>query len=445
MNYKISSVISDVVSLNYNVKLNLTYILLGSIGRGIWLGNILSLFIVALVEESHTLFGLKPNEILGIGSALMGFATTIVVFPAGMIVDKIGKERVIRIAASVGIIAVFFMIFSLSIYGICIGLVLWGLFEGLSKPAVDSLFADSIASGSRSGIYCSAHAVEQFGMALGPFLNILLFVVLSDTWNINTLRYVMICGTILSFCSILVLFFFRDGKSIGSASEAIHLHKTRRVKTQSQHGRPAEHVRFVPIVLLIASIIIGCGAGMTIKYFPIYYKMIYHLKPSGVQLILGITAIFTGVISIVVQRFSLKTGRIEAIITVQIIATACLFLFVFYPPLLIMVLLFMIRGSFMNAAVPLTNSILMDFVPKKERGKWNSINTVAWGLFWNISAIFGGFLIGTDNFRRAFLFTALVYCVGIAPLFLLIRRVHHENHPLPQEGQEVLCQAEELQ
>ncbi len=82
----------------------------------------------------------------------------------------------------------------------------------------------------------------------------------------------------------------------------------------------------------------------------------------------------------------------------------------------------------MNASQPLSRSILMDVVPKSHRGKVNSFEALAWGLFWNMSAAIGGFLIGDgNNFRLCFLITASVYVVGTLPILLLIPLVAKEN------------------
>ena len=83
----------------------------------------------------------------------------------------------------------------------------------------------------------------------------------------------------------------------------------------------------------------------------------------------------------------------------------------------------------MNAAQPLSRSILMDVVPKKNRGKWNSLETLAWGFFWNFSAAIGGYLIGDEdpNFRLNFIVTASVYIIGIIPILFLIPLVSKER------------------
>ena len=82
----------------------------------------------------------------------------------------------------------------------------------------------------------------------------------------------------------------------------------------------------------------------------------------------------------------------------------------------------------MNASQPLSRSILMDVVPKNHRGKVNSLEALAWGLFWNVSAVVGGFLIGpTNNFRLNFIVTMGIYIFGTLPIILLFRSVAQEK------------------
>jgi MFS family permease len=151
------------------------------------------------------------------------------------------------------------------------------------------------------------------------------------------------------------------------------------------------------------------------------------MKPISVQIIMGVTSILTGIFGLLAQYFSKKKGRAEMIFAVQMSATVCLIFIGFYPAVFLMVPLFILRGSLMNASQPLSRSILMDVVQKKHRGKWNSVETIAWGLFWNASAVIGGFLIGDNNFQRCFFITAGIYIVGSIPILMLIPLVKRET------------------
>ena len=179
---------------------------------------------------------------------------------------------------------------------------------------------------------------------------------------------------------------------------------------------------------MVSNLIIGFGAGMTIKFFSVFFMVIYELKPISVQIIMGATSILTGLTSIWAQRMSLRNGRAITIFLVQGVATCCLFLIATYPPIFILVPIFLTRGSLMNASQPLSRSILMDVVPKNHRGFVNAIQALAWGLFWNVSAALGGFLIGDNNqFYLCFLITGFVYVLGTLPILLLIPLVSQER------------------
>jgi len=217
---------------------------------------------------------------------------------------------------------------------------------------------------------------------------------------------------------VFALLFFDDDYALGKKSEAVELS----VIQKNVNNSKIKNVRFiVPATILLSNLIVGMGAGMTIKFFPIFFIEIYKLKPITVQLIMGIMLITTGVLGLIARNISLKRGRVLIIFILQAIATACLIGIAFYPPLWVLIPLFIARGSLMNAGEPLSRSLIMDYVPKKYRGLFNSLQAIAWGLFWNFSAVVGGYLIGSNNrFYLCFFTTAGIYVVGVLLLLLII-------------------------
>ncbi|MHA1973987.1 MAG: MFS transporter [Candidatus Hodarchaeales archaeon] len=414
-------------SLNFNVKLVFIFSLLQSLGRGIWMGNVLSNWIYLIAGES--------NILLGLTSAITGLAMTMTVMPAGVLSDRLKRQTILRGASFFGFLGLSFAILAESLEMIFLALLFWGLFQGINRPSVESIFADSVESGNRSKVYAWVHLTRQFGMATGPFVNIGLFFILGDVWELPILKAVMIVGILISMTSLIILLLFRDDRSLGLSSERLEiedlqgnvLHKNGLVDLSQKTGLKTHQL--IIIIMLISNLIIGFGAGMTIKFFPIFFKEIYSLLPIAVQFIMGFTSIFTGLASIAAQKVSVKMGRAEIIFFVQGIATLCLFVISLYPIIEILIPIFLVRGSLMNASQPLSRSILMDVVPKNHRGKINSLQALAWGLFWNVSAAIGGFLIGSDNnFRLCFLITTGVYVLGTAPILLLIPLVGREKN-----------------
>ncbi|MFX1517385.1 MAG: MFS transporter [Promethearchaeota archaeon] len=406
-----------VKSLNHNVKLVFAFSFLQSVGRGIWMGNILSSYIFLITNES--------NELLGLTSAATGVAMTMTVLPAGYFSDRFPRDRILKGASIVGFIGLVCALLATDIVMIFVALLFWGLFQGMNRPSLEAIFADSVESGTRSKAYAWNHLIRQIAMASGPFVNIVLFIFLGDIWEIQILKIVMVFGLIISMSSLLIMLRFDDKKSLGIASEHLDLEYTPDSDQNNFLSRPS---LVIIITLLISNLVIGFGAGMTVKFFPIFFMKQYSLTPIPVQLIMGMTSVITGLTSIYTQKHSLKRGRAEMIFLVQGIATVCLFIISFYPPIFVLIPIFLTRGSLMNASQPLSRSILMDVVPKRNRGKINSLETLAWGMFWNFSAAIGGFLIGSNNnFRLCFIVTTCLYVIGTLLILIIIPLVAKEK------------------
>ncbi|MBD3191654.1 MAG: MFS transporter [Candidatus Heimdallarchaeota archaeon] len=435
-----ASILKVFRSLNYNVKLILLFYVVSSIALGIWMGNVMSFYIELLATESGGLFGLGSMQTLGLSSAASGITMTLFVFPSGFLADKYRRDIMLKIAAVIGIASMGIIIFGQSMIFVFIGLLVFGLFNALTRPALEALFADSITSGYRSRIYSWANLLRQFAMAFGPFFNIFLLLIFGNEWKLEIMTKVMYVGMAISVISLIILFLLKDDRSLGEASEAIPEEVTATAEKKEMLADKIEDIAtkkpslVIPLLLVSGNVIIGIGAGMTVKYFPLFFKEIYSLSPIIIQVIFGVTSIFTGIAGLIAQQFSKKRGRAQMIAGTQFVATLCLVGLIFYPPLGVLIPIFIARGSLMNAGMPLSRSILMDVVPKKNRGTWNSVEAIAWGLFWNFSAVIGGFLVGdNNNFRLCFTVTSITYMVGIIPILFLIPLVGKERLAMTEE------------
>lgn len=70
--------------------------------------------------------------------------------------------------------------------------------------------------------------------------------------------------------------------------------------------------------------------------------------------------------------------------------------------------------------------MLMDFVPKSSRGRWNAVDSVT-KFGWSGSAFIGGFLIDKYGYGYTFLITATLQFIGYSLLFPLIYIIPPEN------------------
>jgi MFS family permease len=80
---------------------------------------------------------------------------------------------------------------------------------------------------------------------------------------------------------------------------------------------------------------------------------------------------------------------------------------------------YLVRTAAMNASYPIQRAILMDLVPKKQRGRWNSLENLT-SFTWTGSAALGGVLVDRFGYRFTFLITAALYSAACFLLALLI-------------------------
>nr|CCA15008.1 Major Facilitator Superfamily (MFS) putative [Albugo laibachii Nc14]CCA25499.1 Major Facilitator Superfamily (MFS) putative [Albugo laibachii Nc14] len=182
--------------------------------------------------------------------------------------------------------------------------------------------------------------------------------------------------------------------------------------------------KHVPIIIFISDFIISNGAGMTISFFPLFFKQEYGLSPIQVSWIFIAQPVLVIFLSFQSQRVSKRIGRMPIIILTRIISVICLICMTFVKPLALQIVFFLLRGGLMRCSQPLRRSLLMDAVPKKLRARWNALESLS-VFSWSGSAFVGGYLIDTYDYRMCFLITSFVYAAGVTLELVLLPLTKH--------------------
>ncbi|GFR48525.1 hypothetical protein Agub_g10420 [Astrephomene gubernaculifera] len=180
---------------------------------------------------------------------------------------------------------------------------------------------------------------------------------------------------------------------------------------------------WIPGVLALTDCVMGLASGMTIKFFPIFFKDAVRLPPTYVNLMYCAIPLCLSSASFLAQRQSRLLGRVQTMVLNRGVGIGLLCWIAFNPQRWtdprVMVPVYIARTSIMNSIYPLQKSILMDFVPKERRAAWNSLESItAFG--WSGSAALGGWLIHRFGFQATFLITAAMQCMGWALSMLLL-------------------------
>jgi MFS family permease len=190
--------------------------------------------------------------------------------------------------------------------------------------------------------------------------------------------------------------------------------------------------------MFASDFLISLGAGMTVKFFPLYFKSNVGLSPMQTQLIYIVVPLVMAVFASAAQRASVVLGRAQVMVLFRLVGVACLGAMVLLAEVAqcerweVMVPIYLVRTALMNSVTPVEESLLMDSVPKNTRARWKSLESVM-QFGWCGSAVLGGFIAdkykNTDRsgYTETFAFTCALQLVGTLVGALLLPLVPLEK------------------
>lgn len=461
--------------VNHNVFLNLVLALTYGVSGSLWNGTAFAAYL--------KLLGHDKNGPLGDIEAVNGLASLITALPIGYMADKIGRSKII---AAGGILL---LITSVLQIGVCqwvgtsidsfteekqltamiamgVIMALWGVGDGIVNGPASALYADSIPEGKRSLYYNYLFVFYMVASAVGPLVSIMLFQTLGDVWDLYHLRLIIYVGMSIEIFNSLLMMLFDDAKALDeptseeatrgeTSDEGCNDGAGQQVEGEVQDAEVNDNAavpdassstprtgvmtrRWIPYIIFFQGLIMAIGSGMTIKFFPLFFKDEVGMSPSQVQVVYFILPFAMVVVSTFGEKLSNSCGfgRVQTTLLFSCMGISCLFGMVFFKSYLdnhpyVLVPIYVMRSSLMNGSYPLVESILMDFVPKEERARWKSLDSVA-SFGWCGSAALGGMIADRYDYTHTFLATAIVQSIGLAVWGLLLPLVPRK------EGQDSL-------
>lgn len=180
----------------------------------------------------------------------------------------------------------------------------------------------------------------------------------------------------------------------------------------------------VPYLLFVSDFVISNGTGLAASYFPLFLYKEFALSPINVQTLFVLQPMCVALCSLFAQFFSTCTGRMPMIVASRVLGTVSLAAMVVSEQVQVQCALFLAREAFMQCTNPLRQSLLMDFVAKEYRARWNSLEGLSM-FSWAGSAVLGGFVVDAYGYRVCFLVAAVVYTCGVLIEAMLIPLTRH--------------------
>ena len=117
-------------------------------------------------EES---IGLRPDQI-GLGVSLVTITGVLLVYPSGMLVDRLGRKGVIVVSTMIAGIGMILFALAGSFTAFLVASAIWGIGGGVSGAAPAAYVADLAPRGMTAPALSIYRTIADFGYVMGPLL-----------------------------------------------------------------------------------------------------------------------------------------------------------------------------------------------------------------------------------------------------------------------------------
>ena len=177
-----------------------------------------------LVVDAYVLLLPAPfgsNQFVGIMEGICGWAQVAAGVIAGFVADRAGRAMVMRFISllsvlntmitAVAVLYVYQHGSTLAVYAcLCCAALITGLNTGSYMVSLEAIFGDSTTQSGRRKWYVYKQMCGTAGMALGPLVAVVCFLITHNTWTYPELTTVILAGCTVGMCNAVLTLFFVD-------------------------------------------------------------------------------------------------------------------------------------------------------------------------------------------------------------------------------------------
>ncbi len=350
----------------------------------------------------------------GIISDLLSLRTlgsVIIGIPASYIIIRGNLKNKIIASSVLSSLAFILLSQSSSTKGIGFSIFSIGLFSAIYMIAAGPFFMKYAKVEQRPFIFGINSAVHMgsgiIGSVVGGFFRDYIAALLNS--DIAAYRYAMLVGAFFVFLSIIPF-------------SKIQVNEEKKIKTKSTLQFIKEIDLLLTLKLLIPPFLVGIGAGITIPFINLYYRMEWGLTDSIIGVIFGFGQVFTFLGMILSPIISNKFTKVKTIVGTQLLSIPFMIFIAFSGNLYLIVIAFLIRQALMNMNSPVNDHFLMEMTPPQHQPLLNSLKMISWNGSWMIAVKFGGDIIERYSFKVSFLLTASVYLLATILFYMFFHK-----------------------
>ncbi len=421
MNKRLKNWFSNIMSFNRNIKLFMLANVLIQIGMGVF-GVMYNLYIREL-GYSETVNG----SVISITS----LATALMLVPAGIISDRVGRKAILLAGTFISSI----MLFGRSIVSVEQPILVFAFLTGIVWAFVQVSGVPFLAENSkpteRMNLFSIHFAATTVANVIGNLLGGFVadgFQLVFQFGAVESIRSSLILGAVIFAGGLIPLIALSNAKS-GNEIKGRLIDTSKEIEDS---GDSSFKKNFTMIILFgVANLLIGTGSGLVIPYLNLYFANRFDASNSYVGLIIALGSAMTAVAMLIGPLLVKRVGKVRALVIFQLLSIPFLFLTAFTNSLLIASIGFLMRQALMNAGNPIQSAIAMDVVHNKYKGLGNSISQMVFNIGWATMGLPAAWLVTTYGnywgYAYAFSITGCLYLIASTYFYLVFSRKYKVN------------------
>jgi MFS family permease len=333
-----------------NIALNLAYNTLSQLSQSIMQRQILAEYIEVLTGS---------DSVVGYVSAVSGVAMLLCAFPVGYLTDKFPRSVILKASCVAGLLSSALLILAIVLDDIVVMYATsaaFGVANAMTSAPLMSILADAVEGyGKRTSVFIIQYSLGLLASAVGPLIALVMFWRISAEWDISILRIILHSGNALNILTTILLWWFDDTTPAAVAVEVVPAppvstlaslqvgsqrsafarvrnrgneestpllvptsmeassHEAMLNKRNLGHqscnlGCVRLTVAWIPYIIFASDMIMSLGAGMTVQFFPLFFKNDFSLGPVPVAGIFAVTPVAIAVFAMCAIPVSTRIG-----------------------------------------------------------------------------------------------------------------------------------------
>ncbi|GGA93152.1 MFS transporter [Ornithinibacillus halotolerans] len=395
---------------NQNIKLAIWANIASQIGMGMFM-VMYNIYIQEL--------GLS-HEVNGQVIALTALATAIILVPAGIMSDKLGRKRVMAF----GVVFSGIILLLRSIVEMQTLLLITGFSTGIFTAFLQVSSIPWLAENSKPKQRVHLFSLHSAIMTAANVIGSLLGGTLTDFFSLFTTDIISIRITLIIGSVFYLAAFFPIMKMVEKRKQTPK--QKERIPFREFYQANKSGFKIIGL-FAVAQLLIGFGSGLVIPYLNLYFADRFAASNSVIGLIISLGQAATAVAMFIGPFVVKKVGEVRAVVYLQLASLPFLLLTAYTENLLLASLGFLFRQALMNAGNPIQASLMMSKVDDSVKGLANSINQMVFQLGWafmgpvstSIVMMYGAYW----GYAHVFTITAGLYLVGSLYFFFVFRKL----------------------